>query len=92
MSNEYGYTITFPGAPIFPGALTLEDGPAYAGVIEGSDPRDAARNVVAYRTDILDDTGALAPVFTISRNSDGTFTAEVDTHGLGDIVVDLERA
>lgn len=80
MKTEYGYTIT------------PEDGPAYAGVIEGRDPRDAARNVVAARTTILDDTGALAPVFTISRNSDGTFTVEVDTHGLGDITVDLQRA
>jgi hypothetical protein len=31
----------------------------------------------------------LEPVFEVSRNADGSFTVEIETHGLGDATVDL---
>ena len=93
--TEYGYTITFHDGIEYPeGTILLEGGQSYAGVISGNDPRHAARNILRERTDILDDVYGdhLEPVFDVVRNSDGSFTVEVDTHGLDDCVVHLLRS
>lgn len=90
-SQEYGYICSFHDGVEYSGTILLVDGPAYAGTIRGNDPRDAARNVIRARSDILDDAYCteLEPVFTVERNADGTFTVEVETHGLGDATITL---
>lgn len=61
------------------------------GRIEANDPRDAAEKIVsACRPDLDDGFDSLAPDFTISRNRDGSFSVEVDTHGLVDPTLRLE--
>ena len=93
--TNYGYIIRFHDNMEYPeGNILTVDGPAYAGSIDGADPRDAARNVLRERSDILDDSfgDTLEPVFDVVRNSDGSFTVEVDTHGLDDCVVHLLRS
>lgn len=92
--SEYGYIVRFHDNMEYPeGNILTVDGPAYAGSIDGADPRDAARNVLRERSDILDNTFAgLEPVFTVERNADGSFTVEVETHGLGDATIDLLRS
>jgi len=93
--TEYGYVITFHDGIEFPeGSILLESGQSYAGVIRGNDPRHAARNVLKARSDILDDVYGehLEPVFDVTRNPDGSFTVEVDTHGLDDCTVQLLRS
>ena len=90
--TNYGYIIRFHDNLEYPeGNILTVDGPAYAGSIDGADPRDAARNVLRERSDVLDDSlgDTLEPVFEVSRNADGSFTVEIETHGLGDATVDL---
>ena len=61
------------------------------GKIEASDPRSAAELIVsALRPDLDDGFDSLAPDFTIERNRDGSFSVEVDTHGLVDASIELE--
>jgi len=93
-SEEYGYVCTFHDGVEHSGTILLVDGPSYAGTICGRDPREAARNVIRARSDILDDAYCteLEPVFTVERNADGSFTVEVETHGLGDATIQLMRA
>ena len=54
-------------------------------------PSDAAIKIIeAYRPDLVEDGfDHLAPVFTVERNQDGTFSVEVDTHGLVDASIEL---
>lgn len=61
------------------------------GQITASDPRDAAEKIVnAHRPDLDDGFDSLVPDFTIERNRDGSFSVEIDTHGLVDAAVKLE--
>ena len=93
-AQEYGYTITFHDGVEYNGTILLEGGHSYAGVIRGKDPRDAARNVIRARTDMLDEFygDELELVYDVVRNADGSFTVEVDTHGLDDCVIQLQRS
>lgn len=93
-AQEYGYTISFHDGVEFNGTILLESGHSYAGVIRGNDPRDAARNVILARTDMLDEFYGkeLELVFDVVRNADGSFTVEVDTHGLDDCVIQLQAS
>ena len=93
-SEEYSYVCTFHDNMEYSGTILTVDGHSYAGVIRGRDPREAARNVILARSDILDDAycNELEPVFTVERNADGTFTVEVETHGLGDVTITLTRS
>ena len=93
-TSEYGYTITFHDGVEHNGTILLEGGHSYAGVIRGNNPSHAARNVLKARSDILDDVYGehLEPVFDVTRNTDGSFTVEVDTHGLDDCTIELLRA
>ena len=60
------------------------------GQITANTPREAAEKVVSVcRPDLDDGFDSLAPDFTIERNRDGSFTVEVDTHGLVDASVKL---
>ena len=68
----------------------------YTGTIRANNPREAAYNVVRKHTDLVDDwyrdrPDFLEPVFTVARNTDGTFTADIETHGLGEVGVSLTR-
>lgn len=92
-SEEYGYVCTFHDNMEYSGTILTVDGHSYAGTICGRDPREAARNVIRARSDILDDAFCteLEPVFTVERNADGSFTVEVETHGLGDVTIQLMR-
>lgn len=65
----------------------------YTGQIRGNDLNSAARNVVRARTDWLDEGfgDVLEPVITISRDSDGNFIVDVESHGLGEAGIVLER-
>ena len=61
------------------------------GHIVASNPREAAEKIVsACRPDLDDGFDSFAPNFTIERNRNGSFSVEVDTHGLIDASVDLE--
>lgn len=62
------------------------------GYIEASDPRDAAEKIVnEHRPDLNDGFDYLTPEFAIERNRDGSFSVEVDTHGLVDATIKLEK-
>jgi hypothetical protein len=61
------------------------------GNIVASNPREAAEKIVsACRPDLDDGFDSLTPDFTVERNRDGSFSVEVDTHGLVDASVELE--
>lgn len=64
----------------------------YTGEVSG-DLESAARSVLKERTDLLDDGfgDALAPTIEISRQSDGSFIVDIDTHGLGEAGILLEQ-
>ncbi len=62
-----------------------------SGQVEASEPSIAILSVVRDNTDLLDDVFVgLTPDIAVSRNSDGTFDAQVDTHGLKDFTIHLE--
>ena len=64
---------------------------AVRGQITARDPRDAAEQIVSIaRPDLYEGLTEFAPDFTISRNRDGSFSVEVDTHGLVDATLELE--
>lgn len=61
------------------------------GHIVASDPRDAAEKIVnEHRPDLNDGFDYFTPEFAIERNRDGSFSVEVDTHGLVDATIELE--
>ena len=63
------------------------------GLVEASNPREAVTKILeGCRPDLDDGFDALAPDFTIERNRNGSFSVEVDTHGLVDASIDLEVA
>jgi hypothetical protein len=64
----------------------------YTGEVSG-DLESAARSVLRERTDLLDDGfgDALAPTIEISRQADGTFIVDIDTHGLGEAGILLQK-
>lgn len=63
------------------------------GEIEGTDPRSTVIAVANANTHVLDECqGALSPVITLSRTGDNMFEASVETHGLGDLTVELDPA
>ena len=62
------------------------------GIIAASEPRLAAQSVVEVRTDWCDSLcEALQPVIEISRDSDGNFIVDVDSHGLGNAGIVLTQ-
>ncbi len=63
------------------------------GNITANDPQDAtARIIEALRPDLVeDDCPQLAPVITIERNQNGSFTVDIETHGLCNATLDLEQ-
>ena len=61
------------------------------GRVEASNPREAVLKILdGCRPDLDDGFDSLTPDFTIERNRDGSFSVEVDTHGLVDASVELE--
>lgn len=68
---------------------------AYEGQAQAPSPRSAVEEAITKHANYLDVDfdlrGPLAPVISLARNSDGTFTAEVETHGLGDLQIELEQ-
>ena len=64
----------------------------YSGVASGNDLHAVAHVVVEAHTDWFDlDCDALTPTIEISRNSDGGFEVDVDSHGLGKAGIVLEQ-
>lgn len=64
------------------------------GNIEANDPQDAtARIIKALRPDLAEgDFAQLEPVIAIQRNSDGTFTVDIETHGLCNATLELVKS
>ena len=63
------------------------------GNITANDPKDAIAKIVeALRPDLSEDDFAhLAPVITIERNQNGSFTVDIETHGLCNATLELEQ-
>lgn len=63
-----------------------------SGTVQGSEPRLAARSIVERSTDWYEsDCDALTPTIEISRDRDGNFIVDVDSHGLGEAGIVLEQ-
>lgn len=63
------------------------------GEVTGHDMHDAIKRVIgALRPDLVeDDCPQLAPVITIERNQNGSFTVDIETHGLCNATLDIEQ-
>lgn len=80
--------------PVHTDAIESPGDWAYEGKIQGMTPSGAVKEVITKHGNYVDVDfdfgGPLAPVISLSRNSNGTFSAKVETHGLGDLQIDLE--
>ena len=63
------------------------------GKIEANTPKDATAKIIeVLRPDLVEDDFAhLAPVITIERNQNGSFTVDIETHGLCNATLELEQ-
>jgi hypothetical protein len=79
-------------SPIHTSIIEADVARIVRGRIEASDPRDAAEKIVnEHRSDLNDGFDYFTPEFEIARNRDGSFSVEVDTHGLVDATIELEK-
>ena len=63
------------------------------GEVAAHDMHDAVTRIIkALRPELVeDDCPQLAPVITIERNQNGSFTVDIETHGLCNATLDIEQ-